>query len=126
VKKTLMLLLFGLVMLACGGGGDGGDNRTGDGDGDSEGAPTTTPGEGVVDLEAGAGELVRVDPASNEIAARVSVGQGRADIFEIDLSQGLVWVGNPFEGRIYAVDSSDNTSGQGIEGGLSEGVAFAP
>jgi hypothetical protein len=92
-----------------------------------DGFPDLVTGYDAVWLtDTGAGELVRVDPANNEIAARVSVGQGGADIFEIDLSKGLVWVGNPFEGRTYAVDSSDNTSGQGIEGGLSEGVAFAP
>jgi streptogramin lyase len=92
-----------------------------------DGFPELVTGYDAVWLtDTGAGELVRVDPATNQIAARVPVGQGGADIFEIDLSKGLVWVGNPFEGRIYAVDSSDNTSGQGIEGGLSEGVAFAP
>jgi hypothetical protein len=92
----------------------------------SDGFPDLATGYDAVWLtDSGAGELVRVDPATNQIVARVPVGQGGADLFEIDLSKGLVWVGNPFEGRIYAVDSSDNTSGQGLEG-LSEGVAFAP
>jgi hypothetical protein len=94
--------------------------------GDVDGYPDLAAGYDSVWLtDTPAGELVRVDSTGTEVVARVGVGSGGQDSYEIDLAKGLVWVGNPFENRIYAVDPSTNDHDTGVEGG-TKGVAFEP
>lgn len=73
-----------------------------------------------------AGELVRVNPDATEVIARIVVGSGGQDLYEVDIAKGLVWAGNPFDGRIFGVDPATNESVTGIEGGATKGVAFQP
>lgn len=81
--------------------------------------------ESVWVTDTAAGELVRVDQAAETEEARVSIGSGGADIYEIDVAKGLVWGGNPFDNQIFGIDPTSNEFDTGIDGGAS-GIAFAP
>lgn len=72
-----------------------------------------------------AGELVRIDPTTNEIAARIPVSSGGADRFDIDLAKGLVWVTKPFDDKAFAVDPALNDWERGVDR-VSNDAGFAP
>lgn len=73
-----------------------------------------------------AGELVRVNTDATEIVARIAIGSGGQDLYELDVARGLVWAGNPFDGRVFGVDPATNEFETGIEGGATKGIAFQP
>jgi virginiamycin B lyase len=52
------------------------------------------------------GELVRLDPATGAVVARISVG-GRP--WGVAVGEGAVWVGNWFDGSVARVDPATNT-----------------
>lgn len=72
-----------------------------------------------------AGELVRVAGSGKEVQARVAIGTGGQDLYEIDVAKGLVWAGNPFDSQIFGIDPTTDEFETGINGG-AKGIAFAP
>jgi streptogramin lyase len=129
--------VVGTGFLDAGGGGDNGlhvvglDPDTGDVSsnvliGEIDGFPDVALAfDSVWVTDTPAGELVRVDDTGEEIEARIPVGSGGQDLFEIDVAKGLVWAANPFEGDTYGVDPTSNELETGLEG-AGKGVAFAP
>jgi len=93
---------------------------------DIEGFPDIAAGYGAIWItDTAAGELVRVDPATGTVAARIPVGSGGQDRFEIDLAKGLVWVTNPFDDKSFAVDPALNAWEQGVDR-IPRFAGFAP
>ncbi len=102
--------------------------------GDEEARIHVADGRGIPDLAIGynavwltdtlGAAVVRVDPSTNEVVTRVNIGQPGQDLYELDMAGGLVWAGNPFEGRIYSIDPVTNESRQGLQGAATKGVAF--
>lgn len=72
-----------------------------------------------------AGELVRVDASGTEVLAKVAIGTGGQDLYEIDVAKGLVWAGNPYDSQIFGIDPTTNEFETGVNGG-AKGIAFAP
>lgn len=72
-----------------------------------------------------AGELVRVDKDVTEVVARIAIGTGGQDFYEIDVARGLVWAANPFDGEVHGIDPSTNEFEIGVSG-ATKGVAFRP
>jgi hypothetical protein len=94
--------------------------------GEIDGFPDLAVAFGSVWLtDTAAGELVRVDLDVAEVLARVGVGTGGQDIYEVDIARGLVWAGNPFDARIYGVSPETDAFEAGIDG-AAEGIAFDP
>lgn len=64
-------------------------------------------GEGAVWIvtSSGGGRLVRVDPASNRVAAVVKVGN---DPMGVVAAFGSIWVQNEFDGTVTRVDAATN------------------
>jgi DNA-binding beta-propeller fold protein YncE len=51
------------------------------------------------------GMLIRIDPRTNTIVARIQVGHGDGSV---TFSQGVLWVANPLEGTISRIDPQTN------------------